>query len=264
IKGNSYELVYREDDLLFVNLTFGSGVGAKLFVASGCDRDDGIDELIELGVPAIDQSDDAVMLVFTGRTTLWERVEYVFECRPETVLYGYKVYGKGQLEEVRFFEGFRQNDPRMEQYFYPYFCGPKRELAYHRPVKDFMTSSEPGFDQIFSFCINSSDKKIFQYYESCDIRVNGDRHYFGGDWLATPSPFLYLLGKKGGSSWVSLGLAVQPGGNSFMGYKYQGGEGFGLMLDYTGYTEVDGEWESPRIVMQETDKEEYVALDNYL
>ncbi|MDF7827099.1 hypothetical protein P4B35_23955, partial [Pontiellaceae bacterium B12227] len=32
----------------------------------------------------------------------------------------------------------------------------------------------------------------------------------------------------------------------------------------TGYTEVDGEWESPRIVMQETDKEEYVALDNYL
>jgi hypothetical protein len=264
VKGSSYELVYNADDSLFVNLTFNGGVGAKLFIASGCDRDDGIDELIELNAPEVRQDGDTATLTFTGSTTLWERVEYVFKCRPETVLYGYKVFGKGRLEQVRFFEGFRQNDPRMEQYFYPYFCGPKRELAYHRPVKDFMTSSEPGFDQLFSFCINSSDKKIFQYYESCDIRVNGDRHYFGGDWLATPSPFLYLMGKKDGSSWVSLGLAVQPGGNSFMGYKYQGGEGFGLMLDYTGYTNVDGEWESPFIVIQETEKDEYVALDNYL
>jgi hypothetical protein len=264
VKGSNYQLDYQFSDPLFAKVAFKGGVGAKLFIASGCDRDDGIDELIELKAPEVKKTASGVILTFPGRTTLWDTVEYTFECQSDVVLYGYRVVGSGALEEVRFFEGFRQNDPRMEKYFYPYFCGPKRELAYHRPVKEFMTSSEPGFDHLFSFCINSSDKKIFQYYESCDIRVNGDRHYCGGDWLATPSPFLYLMGKKGGSSWVSLGLAVPPGGNSFMGFKYVGGEGFGLMLDYTGYTRVEGEWQSPRIVIQETKRDEYVALDRYL
>ena len=264
VQGDSYELKHRAADGLFVGLAFSGGVGAKLFIASGCDRDDGIDALIELAAPEVEELADRILLKFAGRTTLWEKVEYVFECRAATVLYGYTVYGKGKLEDVRFFEGFRHNDPRMDQYFYPYFCGPKRELAYHRPVKEFMTSSEPGFDQVYSFCINSSDKKIFQYYESCNIRVNGDRHYFGGDWLATPSPFLYLMGNKNGSSWVSLGLAAQPGENRFMGYQYLGGEGFGLALDYMGYTKVEGSWASPRIVIQETGRDEYVALDRYL
>lgn len=264
VHGDTYELKHCASDGLFVELLFSSGVGAKLFIASGCDRDDGIDEVIELAAPRIEERADRIILTFTGRTTLWEKVEYVFDCRAATVLYGYTVYGKGNLEDVRFFEGFRHNDPRMEQYFYPYFCGPKRELAYHRPVKEFMTSSEPRFDQVYSFCINSSDKKVFQYYESCNIRVNGDRHYFGGDWLATPSPFLFMMGKKGGSSWVSLGLAAQPGQNRFMGYQYVGGEGFGLALDYTGYTRVEGSWASPRIVIQETGRDEYVALDRYL
>jgi hypothetical protein len=264
VKGSQYELKYSAEEALFVTLTFSGEIGAKLFVASGCDRDDGIDEVIELSAPKVTQTGDAVTWVFTGRTTLWERVEYVFECSPERVVYGYKVFGKGKLEEVRFFEGFQQDDPRMEKYFYPYFCGPNRELAYHRPAKEFMTSSVPDFTDLYSFCINSSDRREFKYYESVDIRVNGDRHYMGGDWLATPSPFLFLIGKKNVPSWVSLGLAVQPGGHSFMGYKYQGGEGFGLMLDYTGYTEVDGEWESPRIILQQTEKDEYVALDKYL
>ena len=264
VQADTYELKHCMSDGLFVDLVFGSGVGAKLFIASGCDRDDGIDEVIELAAPRIEERADRILLTFPGRTTLWEKVEYVFECRPTTVLYGYTVYGKGNLEEVRFFEGFRHNDPRMDQYFYPYFCGPKREMAYHRPVKEFMTSSEPRFDQIFSFCINSSDKKIFQSYESCNIRVNGDRHYFGGDWLATPSPFLYLMGNKKGSSWVSLGLAAQPGQNRFMGYQYVGGEGFGLALDYMGQTRIAGSWASPRIVIQETVRDEYVALDRYL
>lgn len=259
-----YTLTYNAEQPHFVNLTFASGIGANLFVASGCDRDDGIDELVSLDAPTVSEEGGRTLLVFNGRTTLWDQVEYIFTCDDDKVLYHYRVHGQGELETIRFFEGFLKDDPRMDQYFYPYFCGPKRELAYHRPVKDFLTSSEPDFDHVYSFCINSSDKKIFQYYESCDIRVNGDRHYFGGDWLATPSPFLYLMGKKKQAGWVSLGLAVQPGENRFMGYKYEGGEGFGLMLDYMGYTQVEGSWESPRIVIQETMGDEYAALDRYL
>jgi hypothetical protein len=101
-------------------------------------------------------------------------------------------------------------------------------------VKDFMTSSKPELDQIYSFCINLSDKNVFQYYESCNIRVNGARHHFGGDWLVAPPPCLFMMEKKGGSRWVSLGLAAQPGQNRFMGNRCLGGVGFGLVLDYMG------------------------------
>jgi hypothetical protein len=187
-------------------------------------------------------------------------VEYIFECGPEKIVYKYRVYGRGKLETVRFFEGFLKDDPRMQDAYYPYFCGPGRHLAYHRPVKEFMYSSVPSFDTIYSFAVNSTDKRFFGYYEDIEIRVNGDRHYYGGDWLATPSAFLFMMGNKKREHWVSLGLAVKKGKGGFMGYKYLGGEGFGLAVDYMGYTSVEGEWESPAIVMEESGADVYEAL----
>ncbi|MFZ4703982.1 MAG: hypothetical protein ACOYMG_28390, partial [Candidatus Methylumidiphilus sp.] len=264
LRGASYDLTHDRQQPFHVKLRFDSGIGADLFVASGCDRDDGIDELVSLEPPQVKESAERVTLTFVGKTTLWKRVEYVFTCEPERVAYGYRVHGKGQLEIARFFEGFLQKDPRMDAAYYPYFCGPGRHLSHHRSAREFMQSSTPGFDQVYAFGINSVDKRIFGYYEDVNIRVNGDRHYIGGDWLATPAPFLYLMGRKGLANWVTLGLAVKTGEAGFMGYHYSGGEGFGLHLDYSGYTQVDGSWESPRIVMEQAGGDEYQALDCYV
>ena len=265
VRGKTYTLKFKSDRKHYVELVFDSGIGGELFVASGCDRDEMIDELISLDPPVVNESGDNIEIVFTGKTTLWETTEYVFTCLEEKVLYGYRVSGEGSLDNARFFEGFLKDDPRMNDAYYPYFPAEGRNSAYHRPVKDFMTSSKPNFDLVYSFAINASDKRCFMYYESTRIAVNCDRHYLGGDWLVTPPPFLYLLGNKDKKNWVSMGLAAKPGENNYQQYKYNGGEGFGLDLNYDGYTQIEGRWESPQIVFEQTDSgDEYEALAKYI
>jgi hypothetical protein len=265
LKAENYSIKYDAENPFYLNILFNSGIGANFFVASGCDHGDGVDELIELGEPELLEENESYTIKFKGKTTLWDSTEYYFKCTSKQVVYGYTVHGNGKLETVRFFEGFQFNDPRINDAYYPYFCGPGRHLAHHRSEKEMMHSSIPEFTSIYSFCINSTDKRIFNYYEDNDIRVNGDRSYYGGDWLATPSPFLFLMGNKQQDNWVSLGLAVKPGDNRFMGYKYCGGEGFGLELTgLTGYTEVKGSWESPEIVISEGGSDVYESLDAYV
>jgi hypothetical protein len=259
------EVSFDDANPFSLRIVFSCGPGGDFHVASGCDRDDGIDELLELSKPEVRRtSKEGVDIVFVGRTTLWEKVEYVFSCSEESVVYRYKVRGSGALETVRFFEGFLADDPRMDGAYYPYFCGPGRHMAYKRSVKEFMRSSTPLFDKVYSFGINSSDKREFGFYEDISIRVNGDRHYLGGDWLATPSAFLYLAGRKDADAWFSMGLAVKPGEAGFMSYDYSGGEGFGLRVDYEGRTRVDGEWESPAIVMCPSGADPYAALEKHV
>ena len=55
-----------------------------------------------------------IQVVFEGETTLWEHVEYIFECGRDRVSYFYKVLGNGSLDNARFFEGFLRDDPRLE------------------------------------------------------------------------------------------------------------------------------------------------------
>ena len=248
----------------YVRLVFQNGIGAEFFVASGCDSDDLIDELIEIGAPGISEHTDTIQVKFTAKTTVWDKAEYIFNIDDDRVVYHYKVYGDGALETVRFFEGFLKDDPRMNDKFYPYFCGPGRHMALHRPVKEFMQSSKPLFSHVYSYGINSCDKRILGFYEDMNIRVNGDRHYYGGDWLATPAPFLFLMGKSEKDEWVTLGLAAKPKENRFMGYRYAGGERFGLELDYMGRTAVNGQWESPRIVMEIAVPDKYDTLGRYV
>jgi hypothetical protein len=245
-----------------VSLMFVNGVGAELFVASGCDRDELIDQVVEMGRPVVDRGDDRLLLRFTARTTLWESVEYEFECLEDRVLYGYRVVGKGALDDVRFFEGFRADDPRREDAFYPFYCGPGRHRSYHRPVKEFLCSSRPEFRRLYSFGVNSADKRTFYYHENASIRANGDRFYLGGDWLFTPAPFLFLMGNRSGEAWVTMGLVVPAGENNYLAYEYRGGEGFGLRLDYQGYTKVEGQWHSPKILFAASG-DVYAGLEEY-
>lgn len=261
---DQYKFIHDAGNPNYVGIKFSSGIGADLFIASACDRDDGIDELVELAAPEVSEEGNVTKIVFMGKTTLWDRVDYIFECDEEKIVYYYRVFGDGQLENIRYFEGFLKEDPRSEEAYYPYFCGPGRHLAHHRSVKEFMQCSRPEFTDIYSFAINSTDKRLFGFYEEIDIRVNGDRHYLGGDWLATPSAFLFLMGNKAQKNWVTLGLAVKQGEGGFMGYKYCGGEGFRLELNYTGYTSVKGEWTSPAVVMEEVGENVYDALDKHV
>lgn len=263
IKGKNYTLIYDPRNKFYVSLVFNSGIGGDFLIPSACDSNERVDEFIDITSCELVEEADAAKLIFTAKTTLWDKAEYVFTCDDDRVLYGYTVYGSGKIDNARFFEGFLKDDSRRDIYFYPYFCGPNRLLSHHRHYKEFAYSSAPHFTDVFSFGINSSDKRWFKYYETTMIRVNSSRYYEGGDWLSTPPPYLYLLSNREHSACVSMGLVVKPNENRFLKYEYLGGEGFGLYLDYDGYTKADDLWESPQIVFEQSGPDVYGALDRY-
>ena len=85
-----------------MNIKFSNGLGGKLFIASGCDKDDEIDSLVTLDAPKVKELSGKIEISFIAKTTCWERIEYTFECLNDRVLYGYKVHGNGKLENARF------------------------------------------------------------------------------------------------------------------------------------------------------------------
>lgn len=72
----------------------------------------------------------------------------------------------------------------------------------------------------------------------------------------TPPPFLYLIGDREKTNWVTMGLIEKTDRCDFMDFQYSGGEGFGLNVNYDGYTEIKGSWQSPAILFQQ-------CLDEY-
>ena len=230
IDASRYILEYNASEPMYVDVKFSNGLGGKLFVASGCDRDDYIDSLVSLGTPKVEEASGTIEISFTGRTTCWDRVEYIFMCLDDRVMYGYTVHGNGRLENARFFEGFLADDSKMQEFFYPYINVLNIKMPYKRPWKFFARSSIRRFEKLYSFNINPADVREGMYYENMLVRVNGDRSYHGGDWLATPPPFIYLLNNKEETDWLSMGLLVNRGENNFCEFQYLGGEGFGFNL----------------------------------
>jgi hypothetical protein len=250
INATDYMISYDPVRPMYLNLKFNNGLGAELFIPSGCDRDEMIDEIVMLGEPVIEEQNSLVAVSFAGETTLWKKAVYTFKCFEDKVLYSYKVMGSGKLDNARFFEGFLKDDPRMDKKYYPLFCGWGRHVAWHRPLKSFMQSSDPSFHTVYSSGINSADIRYFSYHESTMIRINSGRVYLGGDWLVTPPPFLYVLGNKERTQWLTMGLIEKSGNCNFMDFQYNGGERFGLNINYDGYTTVNGSWQSPSILFQ--------------
>ena len=189
VQSNNYTLEYNIANPMYLNLMFDNEVGADLFIPSGCDCDERIDEIITLDFPEIKEFSNSVKLVFSGTTSLWEKVEYIFECFEINVLYSYRVMGKGKLDNARFFEGFIANDPRLDKKFRPAFIGSSRKNSWHRPVKDFMSSSVPAFKVVFSSQLNAADKKFFMYYEDITTRLHGSLLDWGGRLLCYSSTF---------------------------------------------------------------------------
>ncbi|MFA6294237.1 MAG: TIM-barrel domain-containing protein [Victivallales bacterium] len=262
-EGKNWKLSWRKSQPMRIRLSFANEIGADLLVYSGCDRDEMIDELISMELPSIKESAKAINVVFEGRTTLWEKAEYMFTCTDERVIYGYKVHGTGNLDNARFFEGFMQEKPQLKNTYLPTYCGWSRESSWHRPEKYFMESSSPHFYFVQSSQLSSSDTRHYPFYESTAIRVNGDRFYMGGDWLVSPPPFFYTLENRSKDNCVGMGLLAKPGENTFVEFQYKGGEGFGLNLTYEGYTRADGKWESPSILF-EMAGDYYGSLKNYV
>ncbi|HPN85309.1 MAG TPA: hypothetical protein PK821_08250, partial [Victivallales bacterium] len=129
IEGKTWRMFWRQSNPRYVDLKFSNGIGAELLVFSACDRDEMIDELVKIGQPEIKESAKTVVVKFDAETTLWKKAEYTFTCTDEQVLYGYRVHGKGRLDNARFFEGFLQEKPQLKNTYLPTYCGWSRESS---------------------------------------------------------------------------------------------------------------------------------------
>ncbi|MBB6479751.1 TIM-barrel domain-containing protein [Spirochaeta isovalerica] len=65
-------------------------------------------------------------------------------------------------------------------------------------------------------------------------------------WLSPP-PFYY--GLKSGQLWFGAGIAAGGGEYNFISFDYDGEEGMVFSLAYEGHCKVDGEFESPELVL---------------
>jgi hypothetical protein len=89
-----------------------------------------------------------------------------------------------------------------------------------------------------------------------------DQH--GGNFIANPGTFCFVLRDRAAERCLALGLAVEAGEHRFSSYEYQGApDGFGLRLRYHGRLQVNGRFASPRILLIFAGSEEE-ALHRYV
>ncbi len=256
--GKWYRLEIAKDEPLWADVHVEDRGLARLLGVSSLDAVAGADVV---GPPAgwrVERDNDTCRLVAEGASSVWDKKRYAFECADDWFTYGVEVEGSGRIESLHFFEGFFQKT------LDDYVLKPGDFLAQKnpcRPLKDWLTGSMAGFEEVF----NPEPVTVFRQwlppFERADISVTSSRGDLGGSWFYTPAPLCYCV--RSGSKWVAIGVAANPGENSFVNFEYTGGELFGFRLAYDGHTRVEGTWRSPKLVFIVGDSE-YDALARYV
>jgi hypothetical protein len=236
---------------------------ATLFVPSSVDTSAGGDMV---GPPANwhgeradeDPDGDGCLLAADGRSSVWDRKRYTFECAHDWFAYGVEVEGRNDVQDMRFFEGF------FEGSLDAYVLEPGdflRQKPASRPVKDWLTGSMAAFEEVFVPDPVASFRQWVPPFERADISVTSSRDDLGGSWFFTPAPLCYCV--RTGPRWVAIGVAADPGANNFLSFEYTASELFGFRLAYDGRTRVEGTWRSPKLVFVIADNE-YEAVARYV
>ena len=152
-------------------------------------------------------------LVFSTKSSLWDKKEYRLRCGETTFTYHVKVYGKGKPDGVRYFSGRRSNPKDGVRY---------ETSGYFWPVS-----------------IIRHEHHEYTMAEPNDITSI----YF------VPPLFVYPFCLDEGQDWFGLGLIGNKGDYTFDHFQYIPGQNrFCLATDFYGNHWVDGEWELPGIL----------------
>ena len=159
--------------------------------------------------------------VFTAKSSLWDKKEYIVECDPQGFTYRVRLFGKGRAGKVSYF---------MYSHSLPEEDGKLREEAsdYH-------------------FCEYYVPYPTKHQHKSC---AESFRSFFE---LLIPPPYVFSFRMDGiRDGRFGLGLLVKEGEYNFTHYDYTcTGYGkkymFYLSTDLEGHTYVDGEFERPAV-----------------
>jgi len=237
ISGNDYRLTLERSGISCDLKLKRSSQQYRFFSGGACNAD-GQRDLISEMQPWQSRQATPECLTYSRkcRSALWQKKEFVVLCRPESIEFFFRLQGQNRaITEVRFFRGIYQG-------------------------------SEFGFagqyDEIYNTAVNFQER---HYYHPCDsFRIsfgNVLTNIVGGQALASPCHCLGLLTRDEKRCLVA-GLAAALGQyrwDDFIwnpevevnptGYHGDAHLAGGFALDYGGKEKINGEWESPRLLL---------------
>ena len=212
------------------------GVRFGEFPVAGCfDRPGEKERLSKIVLEHIDREGPVLQVVFTAESTLWEERTFHWQFEERLAEHWQTVSGHGKLGRCHFCSsgvpGEYDNgdsfggatNARIDAEF---FLNPAVNLG---NVEEFR-NTQPGV------CGLSGE---------FPIRDQLALEYAHG--LFSPSPTCLVFHDAG--SALGIGLGTEPGGYRFNAFEYSGSrkQGAAFFIQYFGYTQVDGDFTSPRI-----------------
>lgn len=253
IQGGGLELRLDKSNGQRGQVLAGSPV-ADLFLPSSCHANGQGDYSYNISQPVCRRTESGIVIELTSSSTIWAIKRYTVQCSEDRLEYFFSVEGSGDIDKCEFFQGFIGRPGRR------YAGATWVEADYEGGLFGRMRS-RAQFKRLFNPEPNGLRKQLFAPHEATTIGVRSNKSHCRGNWFFTPGPFCYAWQTQSGQ-WVGVGLLVKPGENSFVDYTYEGGNGFGLSLDYEGMLRVRQRWESPHVVMLLAN-DEYEAVEKY-
>jgi hypothetical protein len=207
---------------------------ASLRLLAALDTIDGPDETLAADVRV---EDDGTVVV-ERRSTVWEQATVTLVPHDECVEVRTRVSGRGRLTDAHLLAG-RSLIPGGPTGFLP--SGSRFRNRF---------SPSPGYTAPIASAGNA-----------VAIGVTGDGEPGRAHWFFTPAPLFLAFDTDDDDGWLGLGVSAPVAELKFVRLAYRpADDGFSLVLDYEGHTEVDGEFSAPTVLLSPSLPDPYAGL----
>jgi hypothetical protein len=212
-----------------------TGRWAELRLLASVDTVGAADETFAIDGPTIVEGDAATRLTWTLTSSIWKGKRLVFDLRPDRIVIGVEVSGRGSLGDVSLLGG-RVVQPRASGWL----------------------MSGAWFHTLVSANPAAPARIAVPARESTSIGVASGSEPGRGRWFFTPAPFVFAVSRSEtfeathipDGPWLAFAIDAEAGQAGFVDVAYRTVDhGFAIVLDYDGHTGVDGTWTSPPLVL---------------
>lgn len=215
VKTDTYTVVMSNDCIDFI---IAGEVLAGLRPVSAVNTVEATDEEAGECVLSATAENGIPTYIWTSRSTLWSKKEYIIRCFETHFEYSVRLTGKGRVDTVNYFSGNLAEGRRGSMY---------------------------EFDTGFTPIVTVTGAR------QCNFSAMEDQEVFS--YLMIPPMFVYSFTTPGVERKMAFGLAAERGEHNFTQFNYKTESDacrrrFWLWTDQSGHTEVDGVWETPRVL----------------
>ncbi|MDD3410512.1 MAG: hypothetical protein PHY12_06850, partial [Eubacteriales bacterium] len=223
-----------------VELAFDGREMAELALVSVLDTPDEKERLTDVAIQRLDEEGDALTLLLTARSSLWQSRRFEWRFEQGRVTYRHFASGDAPLGRCFFFSNGQ-----------PGIYDPGDSVGGYHANASFLTpvyhTFNPNLANVTEFDI--SQPGFAGVGRSEAVRhadyVNIERH----NGIFSPGPLCFAF--RHADAVMGLGLGCKPGAYQFNGLEYSGCMKYAASfhVQYLGYTRVSGGYESPEIAL---------------